>query len=133
MPATVRMRLINVLRKSMLVAHTPLLPPGMEKKCEKEIQHLLLRHLDESPSATLSKRLGAIPVSGWEELSTLDVCIQETQRVTMTQSLIRRNMHEEIKVEGQVVRQGDYVVYPVHDFHVNPEYYPEPHKNDPGR
>ena len=32
-----------------------------------------------------------------------------------------------------MVRQGDFLVYPSSDAHLNPEYYPEPHNYDPGR
>ena len=32
-----------------------------------------------------------------------------------------------------MVKQGDFVAYPLADVHLNPKYYPEPHKYDPGR
>ena len=45
----------------------------------------------------------------------------------------RRNLGEDTKIGGRVVRRGDFLVYPPSDAHLNPDYYPEPHKYDPGR
>ena len=106
-----------------------------KEKCKKEIQDLLSRHLgDYLSSATLSERLGAIPTSAWEdELPTLDACIRESQRLYINGITLRRNVHEEMKIGDQVVKPGDFLAYSLGDVHLNPEYYPEPYKYDPGR
>ena len=44
-----------------------------------------------------------------------------------------RRSPREIKIEGKVVRRGDFLGYLLGDAHLNPEYYPEPHKYDPDR
>ena len=107
--------------------------PEWREKCRKEAQDLLSRHFGSSP-ATLREKLGAVPLSAWEEeLPTLDACIRETQRTTLTGVLLRRNLREEIKIGGQIVRRGDFLAYPMVDVHQNPEYYPDPHKYDPAR
>jgi cytochrome P450 len=105
------------------------------EKCKKEVQDLLSRHLDDSlSSATLHEKLGAIPISAWEdELPTLDACIRESQRIAVNGATLRRNLHEEMKIGEQVVKRGDFLAYSLADVHLNPEYYPEPHKYDPGR
>ena len=105
------------------------------EKCKKEIQDLLSRHLGETPSGTLHEKFGAVPISAWEdELPVLDACIKETMRNLMSSMIsVRRNSDEEIKIGDQVVKQGDFILYPAADVHMNPEYYPEPHKYDPGR
>ena len=38
-----------------------------------------------------------------------------------------------MKIGEQVVKRGDFLVYSLADVHLNPEYYPEPYKYDPGR
>ena len=38
-----------------------------------------------------------------------------------------------MKIDGQVVRRGDFVAYLLRDAHLNPRYYPEPDKYDPSR
>jgi len=82
----------------------------------------------------LREKLGAIPVSAWEnELPILEACIRETQRIVETLALLRRNVREEMEICGQVVKRGDFLVYSMAEVHLNPEYYPEPHKWDPGR
>jgi len=96
---------------------------------------LISRYLDDSiPSATLHEKLRAIPISAWEdELPTFDACIRESQRICMANANLRRNIGGDIKIGGQVVRQGDFLVYRMADVHLDPEYYPQPHKYDPGR
>jgi len=38
-----------------------------------------------------------------------------------------------MRIGGQVVRRGDFLVYSMGDVHLDPEYYPEPDKYDPDR
>ena len=105
------------------------------EKCKKEIQGLISRHLgDTLSSATLSEKLKAIPISAWEdELPILEACIRESQRLSVSVLALRRNLGEEMKISGKVVRRGDFLVYSSSDAHFNPDYYPEPCKYDPGR
>lgn len=46
---------------------------------------------------------------------------------------LRRNLGEEIDIDGQVVKPGDFLAYSMSDAHLNAEYYPDPYKYDPGR
>ena len=109
--------------------------PEWREKCKKEIQGLISRHTGNPlSSATLHKKLAAVPVSAWEhELPVLDACTQESQRIAVMGLTIRRNVQKEIKISEQVVKRGDFLVYSSADVHTNPEYYPEPHEYDPGR
>ena len=108
--------------------------PEWKEKCKKEIQDLFSRHPSDSPNATLYEKLGAIPFSAWEdELPILEACTRESQRISFSSIALRRNVREEFKIGGQVVRRGDFLVYSVADAHLNPKYYPEPYKYDPGR
>lgn len=38
-----------------------------------------------------------------------------------------------MSIGGKVVKRGDFLAYPMSEVHLNPEYYPEPDKYDPGR
>ena len=109
--------------------------PEWRERCKKEIQDLLSRHLGDSlPSATLSEKLGVIPVSAWEdELPILEACTRESQRISITGATLRRNIRGEMKIGEQVVKRGDFLAYSLGDVHLNPEYYPDPYKYDPGR
>ena len=113
-----------------LVAH-----PEWREKCKKEIRDLLSNHLGESPPGPLHEKLGAIPISAWEdELPILDACIRESQRILTSGMIsIRKNRDEGMKIGEQVIRRGDFLMYLADEVHMNPEYYPEPHKYDPGR
>ena len=108
--------------------------PEWKKKCKKEIQDLLSRHLGDSSSTTLCEKLGAVPVSAWEdELPILEACTRESQRIAIAGTVLRRNLREEIIIGGRVVKRGDFLAYPLGEVNLNPEYYPEPYKFDPGR
>ena len=108
--------------------------PEWREKCKKEIQDLLSSHASGSSSVTLSEKLGAIPLSVWEdEVPTLEACIRESHRMSGTGAALRRNLREDIKIGEQVVKLGDFVVCSMGDVHLNPEYYPEPDMYDPGR
>ncbi|KAF9789659.1 cytochrome P450 [Thelephora terrestris] len=109
--------------------------PEWRKKCEEEIQDLISRHFDGSPSsATLYEKLKSIPISAWEdEIPILDACIRETQRISLSVIALRRNMGQDVNIYGRVVKRGDFLLYPSSDANMNPEYYPEPEKYDPGR
>jgi len=108
--------------------------PGWKEKCRKEIQGFLSRHNGDSPSATLSEKFGAIPITAWEdELPTLDACIRESQRLAINLLLVRRNLGGNMKIGEQIVKQGDFLAYSLGDVHMNPEYYPEPYKYNPSR
>ena len=109
--------------------------PEWKEKCKKEIHDFLSHHLGGSlSSATLSEQLGAVPLSVWEDgLPILEACTRESQRISITGTAIRRNLHEEIRIGEQVVKRGDFLTYSLAEVHLNPEYYPEPYKYDPGR
>ena len=109
--------------------------PEWREKCKKEIQGLLSRHLDDSlSSATLHEKLATVPVSAWEdELPILEACIRESQRIVITGAAFRRNVQKEMKIGEHVVKRGDFLAYSLANAHLNPEYYPDPYKYDPGR
>ena len=109
--------------------------PEWREKCKKEIRDLLSRHFGDSlPSVALSEKLEAVPVSAWEdELPILEACTRESQRISITGVALRRNLHGEVKIGEQAVKKGDFLAYCLDDVHLNPEYYPEPYKYDPGR
>ena len=112
-----------------LAAHTE-----WREKCKKEVQEFLSRHCGFTSSGTLCERFKTIPVSAWEdELPILDACIRESQRISVTGTSLRRNLGGETKICGRVVKEGDFLVYSMGDVHMNPKYYPEPHKYDPSR
>jgi cytochrome P450 len=135
MPVVLRERLILLLQSACWVLIHLAIHPEWKEKCKKEIQDLIACHVGDSPSpATLHEKLAAIPLSAWEdELPVLDACTRESQRIVLSGTMLRRNIRREVKINEQVVKRGDFLAYPLGDVHLNPEYYPEPYKYDPGR
>ena len=109
--------------------------PEWKEKCKNEIEDLLSRHLGDSDTfATVYEKLTTIPFSAWEdELPTLEACTRESQRLSFTGAALRRNVREDIRIGGKLVKRGDFLTYPISEVHLNQEYYPDPHKYDPGR
>ena len=128
-------QLIKALRKACWILMDLAVYPEWRVKCKKEIQELLSRHCGgSSSSAILYEKLSAIPISAWEdELPILDACTRESHRLAFSIISLRRNVGEDIEVGGKVVERGDFVAYPTSEVQLNPGYYPDPHKYDPGR
>lgn len=125
----------NCARKACWILVDLAVHPEWREKCKNEIQALLSRHYgDSASSATLHEQFNAIPVSAWEdELPVLDACVRESHRIAFAITSLRRNVGDDISIRGKVAKRGDFIAYPMSDVHLNPEYYPEPHKYDPGR
>jgi hypothetical protein len=128
-------RLILLLQQACWVPIHLAIHPEWKEKCRKEVQDLIARHVGDSLStATLSEKLAVIPFSAWEdELPILDACTRESQRIVLSSTFLRRNIRNDVKINEQVVKRGDFIAYSVADVHFNPEFYPEPYKYDPGR
>ena len=109
--------------------------PEWQEKCKKEIQGVISRHLGDAGSyPTTSDKFAALPFEVWEdELPVLEACIRESHRLAFTGTSLRRNVREDMKIGGQNVRRGDFLAYSAGDAHLNPKYYPDPYKYDPGR
>ncbi|KAJ7473528.1 cytochrome P450 [Mycena latifolia] len=108
--------------------------PEWKAKVATEIQLLISNHTNTISNEPLHERLASIPLEAWEtELPVLDSIIRETQRMTLGQSLLRRNRGDEIFLGDKVIPMGDFLIYPLHDVHADPEIYSEPSKFDPQR
>ena len=96
---------------------------------------MIARHLGDSVSfATVYDKLSTIPLEAWEtEMPVFEACVRETQRIALTGIAMRRNLRDDVPVGDKLIKGGDFLVYLPNDIHMNPEYYPNPHKYDPGR
>ncbi|KAF9780788.1 cytochrome P450 [Thelephora terrestris] len=109
--------------------------PEWKAKCKKEVEDLISRHLGDSDTfATVYDKLSSVPFTAWEdELPILEACTRESQRLSFTGAALRRNVREDIKIGGKLVKRGDFLTYPISEVHLSSEFYPDPHKYDPGR
>lgn len=95
---------------------------------------LLANHTKTLSSEPLYKRLSSIPLQSWEDaLPSLDLVIRETVRLTLSGSALRRNMKKDIKVDGLVIKRGDFLTYQVGEAHFDPKIYTDPEEFDPSR
>ena len=107
-----------------------------KKKATEEFQTMLENNsqLTSSSSQPLHRRLAMIPFNVWEdELSSVDIIIRETLRVIASGSVIRRNVQNDVVVDGIVIKRGDFLTYQVADAHRNPAIYTDPDTFDPDR
>ncbi|KAJ3510208.1 hypothetical protein NLJ89_g4815 [Agrocybe chaxingu] len=103
-------------------------------KAKAEVNALIDKHTNTLSTESLSRRLATIPISAWEdEMPVMEAVIRETLRVTLTNTLLRRNVIDELSVSNGTIQQGDFVVYNVADVYLNSEIYTNPREFDPGR
>jgi hypothetical protein len=78
--------------------------------------------------------LNDIPLAAWEtELPILDQCIRETLRLTAIGAFPRRNVGEDIVIDGRPVRKGDFALVMTEDVNLDPRLYPDPLAFQPDR
>ncbi|KAJ3799000.1 cytochrome P450 [Lentinula aff. detonsa] len=87
-------------------------------------------------SEPLHSKLSQVPIEAWEDsMPILDLIISETLRLTMNQTVLRRNVGEDVQIPGGngSVPSGAFAVYSHADAHLQPEIYPEPWSFKPER
>ncbi|KAG6909648.1 hypothetical protein DXG01_016228 [Tephrocybe rancida] len=108
--------------------------PEWKAKVAAEVQALLDNHTDTISSQPLHQRLATIPMSAWEdEMPVLESVIRETLRIVGSGTLLRRNMGNDIEIDGSTISRGEFLAFSVADVHHNPDIYPEPLSFDPTR
>lgn len=109
--------------------------PEWREKAEVEVEGLLASNPDfKLPASSLSSRLASIPLDVWEsQTPVLGAIIKETTRIAQPHSAMRRNMGPPMYIDGKMIFNGDYVVYPFSDVHLDPEIYADPWSFNPGR
>lgn len=90
---------------------------------------------DDLPSS-MAAQLSGLPLSAWESPHTfpvLDLCIQETLRLVISGTLLRRNMGDAATIDGRTIRHGEYAVLMTDNLHFNTEIYDQPYRFVPDR
>ena len=108
--------------------------PTWKARAINEYKALVENHTDTLSTEPLYKRLGAVPLSAWEnELPSLDLIIRENVRMTGSAAALRRNLVKELKLDGVVIKPGDFLLYSMGGLHMDPDIYTDPSKFDPER
>ncbi|KAF8823486.1 hypothetical protein HHX47_DHR10000024 [Lentinula edodes] len=100
-----------------------------------EVENVLSKHSFDI-SKPLYRRLSEVPLEAWKEsLPTLDLVISETFRLVMNQTVLRRNIGEDVEIPGGQghVPSGAFVAYSNADAHLEPEIYDDPWSFKPDR
>jgi cytochrome P450 len=101
--------------------------PSWKTKVANEVKELIAKYTDASVGDKLHQRLGSVPVSAWEdEMPVLDAVIRETLRMTMSGAALRRNIEEDLHVDGKKVDRGAFMAYPLGSVHMDPEVSADP-------
>ena len=108
--------------------------PTWKERAIDEYKALVEKYTDTLSTEPLYKRLAAVPLSAWEnELPSLDLIIRENLRMTAPAAALRRNLVKELKVDGVVIKPGDFLLYSTGSLHMDPNIYRDPSKFDPER
>ncbi|KAF8804683.1 cytochrome P450 [Phlegmacium glaucopus] len=108
--------------------------PKWKRKAIDEFKALVEKHTNTTSSDPLHTRLSAIPLEAWEdELPSLDLIIRETLRLTVSLTLFRRNLGNDIQAGEATIKRGDFLVYTIADVNLNPDVYTNPMTFDPDR
>lgn len=95
---------------------------------------MIAKHGSLPASAPVHQQLATIPLQAWEtELQTMDMIIRESMRLNVVGAALRRNVEQDVAVEGVDIKRGDFLVYDLFDTHMNPEIYSNPTSFDPSR
>ncbi|KAJ3891758.1 cytochrome P450 [Lentinula edodes] len=109
--------------------------PQWKIAIRSEVEDLLSKHSFDI-SKPLHSRLSEVPLEAWEEsLPALDLVISETFRLVMNQTVLRRNIGEDVEIPGGQghVPSGAFVAYSNADAHLEPEIYDDPWSFKPDR
>lgn len=102
--------------------------PHFKERATAELKSFLNSHsASASPSKNVYQSLSDIGPAAWEqELPFLDICIDETVRISAGGSRLRRVMGENVQFYGKKLELGSFVSFPAATMHLNPDIYSNP-------
>ncbi|KAF7356521.1 Cytochrome P450 [Mycena venus] len=85
-------------------------------------------------SQNLRDDMAYVPLSLMDEkLHTIELVINEVLRLLASGPFIRRNIGDDLVVDGVHIPKGAFIMFPVEDLHRNPKMFPNPDVFDPTR
>ncbi|VUC23834.1 unnamed protein product [Clonostachys rosea] len=110
--------------------------PRWLAKCQEEIQAVVAKHRASSTQG-INDVLGTLQFTNWEcDFPVMQACLQETLRMVIPGTVFRKNTSGAaipIGSTGQVVPNGSFLAFLIDHVHMDPSFYPDPSKFDPGR
>ncbi|KAK7460591.1 hypothetical protein VKT23_009312 [Stygiomarasmius scandens] len=82
----------------------------------------------------LSERIQHLSIDAWEnDMPVLERVSRETIRLVFAILALRRNVENDLYIDGTLIRRGEFLAYPIHDAHLNPNIFPDPETWNPDR
>ncbi|KAJ6473251.1 cytochrome P450 [Mycena sanguinolenta] len=104
--------------------------PEWKNKILDELHVLLTEHTGHTEPSAIS----GVPFEAWESaLPSLEACVFELLRLKGDGALLRKNVGEDITVEGRTIQSGQFMAYLMSDIHHNPLIHSNPDTYDPAR
>lgn len=107
--------------------------PEWKKRVRGEVEQFIRDNCTD-PSVSLTTAISEVPVTVMDESTpSLELTMNETMRILFNGTFMRRNIGEDIYVDGVRIKNGAFLMYPTGDLHFNPDLYPDPLTFDPLR
>ncbi|KAF8975718.1 cytochrome P450 [Cyathus striatus] len=85
-------------------------------------------------AALINTGMNAIPIAAWEDdMPVVNLVLHEIIRITQNQTLLHRNVSDDMEFGGQKIAKGEFIVYSIYDLHMNPDFYENSEMFDPDR
>lgn len=110
--------------------------PEWKDKCRAEVDAVVANHRS-SPDQSARDILDSLTLAEWEsEFPLMELCLREAIRVSMPGAVFRKNTSGSsvpIGETGQVIPDEAFVAFLSDNIHMDPNFYPEPQRFNPGR
>jgi len=108
--------------------------PTWKSRVQNEIDNFVRHNRGSSSQPSTASIISQVALEQMEaETPDIELVINETLRMIFVGTFMRRNLGDDMFVDGARIKRGAFLMFPVHDLHFDPVLFPQPCKFDPLR